>query len=84
MSARDLVLEAADARLVVRTAAGGRLGSVTVGNRELLVTSSADGTFSWGSYPMTPWAGRVRHGRFAFAGREHTLPIAMRWRWERG
>jgi aldose 1-epimerase len=29
----------------------------------------------WGSYPMAPWAGRVRHGRFRFDGIEHRLPI---------
>ena len=26
---------------------------------------------------MAPWAGRIRRGRFAFAGREHQLPLGM-------
>jgi aldose 1-epimerase len=29
----------------------------------------------WGSYPMVPWAGRIRRGRFAFDGVDHQLPI---------
>jgi aldose 1-epimerase len=29
----------------------------------------------WGCYPMVPWAGRVRDGRFRFAGGEHRLPL---------
>ena len=32
---------------------------------------------AWGSYPMVPWAGRVRRGRFLFDGNEHRLPINM-------
>ena len=31
----------------------------------------------WGSFPMVPFAGRVRHGRFTFDGRVHELPIDM-------
>jgi len=31
----------------------------------------------WGSYPMTPWAGRVRRGRFHFDGRDHELPVTL-------
>ena len=27
----------------------------------------------WGSYPMAPWVGRVRHGRFSFEGVDHQL-----------
>lgn len=29
----------------------------------------------WGSYPMVPWAGRVRGGRFHFDGTDYQLPI---------
>jgi aldose 1-epimerase len=29
----------------------------------------------WGSFPMVPWAGRIRRGRFGFDGVEHQLPI---------
>jgi aldose 1-epimerase len=31
----------------------------------------------WGSYPMIPWAGRVRKGRFMFKGGQYQLPINM-------
>ncbi len=30
---------------------------------------------AWGSYPMAPWAGRIRGGRFTFDGVEHQLDI---------
>jgi len=76
-TAEDLVLESGDSRIVVRPAHGGRIGSVIVAGHELLVTGSPDGPVSWGCYPMAPWAGRVRHGRFTFAGREHRLPLGM-------
>ncbi len=29
----------------------------------------------WGSYPMVPWAGRIRRGKFTFDGKEYQLPI---------
>jgi aldose 1-epimerase len=73
----DLVLEAAGTSLRVRPEAGGRLVSVIVDDQELLVTDDRDGPVSWGSYPMAPWAGRIRHGQFTFDGRSHQLPITM-------
>jgi aldose 1-epimerase len=72
-----IVLAAGDARAVVLPGAGARLGSVEVAGMELLVTDSPDGPIYWGAYPMAPWAGRIRHGRFSFAGREHQLPLGM-------
>jgi aldose 1-epimerase len=73
----QLVLEAGDARVVVRPQDGGRLGSVTIGGRELLVAGDPWDPISWGSYPMAPWAGRVDRGRFTFDGQIHQLPITM-------
>jgi aldose 1-epimerase len=32
---------------------------------------------AWGSYPMLPWAGRIRHGRFRFGGQTYQLPINL-------
>ena len=32
---------------------------------------------SWGCFPLVPFAGRVRHGRFTFDDREYELPITM-------
>ncbi len=72
-----LVLDAGSARAVVCPDDGGRLGSLVVDGRELLVVSSPDGPVSWGAYPMAPWAGRIRRGTFTFAGVERHLPITM-------
>jgi aldose 1-epimerase len=72
-----LLLEVEGVRVEVSPADGGRIASVQVDGHELTVTSSSDGSIYWGAYPMAPWAGRVRHGRFTFAGREHELPITM-------
>jgi aldose 1-epimerase len=57
-------------------ARGGRLAQLTVDDVALLVAYSPDlPPTGWGSYPMVPWAGRIRHGRFAFDGVEYQLPI---------
>jgi aldose 1-epimerase len=74
---RELVLEAGQARVVVRPDEGGRLGSLVIGGREVLWTADPQGLIHWGSYPMAPWAGRVRGGRFTFAGTSYDLPLGM-------
>lgn len=69
----------------VDAAAGGRLAQLRVDGVAVLVgyddvpdgLREADGRPSpkaWGSYPMVPWAGRIRHGRFTFRGQDHALP----------
>lgn len=73
----DLVLQAGDARLSISADEGGRIRSLLVGEWELLVTASPDGPIYWGCYPMAPWAGRIRLGRFTFGGRSVTLPPGM-------
>ncbi|HEX7948810.1 MAG TPA: hypothetical protein VF494_00560 [Candidatus Limnocylindrales bacterium] len=72
----DLHLEAPDVRAIIDLARGGRLASVVIDGRELLVTEGV-GRMSWGSFPMAPFAGRVRDGRFTFRGERHELPIEM-------
>ena len=72
-----LDLRAGDVRVVVRPEHGGRMGSVSIGGRELLVTGHPLGAVRWGSYPMAPWAGRIRRGQFSFNGRAHQLPLGM-------
>lgn len=56
---------------------GGRVASLRVDGLELLVAADEVGgdPMRWGCYPMVPWAGRVRDGRFTFAGAEHRLPL---------
>jgi aldose 1-epimerase len=44
---------------------------------DIIAPEPPGGGLGWGCYPMVPWAGRVRHGRFHFAGEEHHLPIDL-------
>ena len=72
--ADPLILEAGDVRATILPAEGGRVGSLIVDGRELLVTGDPD-LKRWGSYPMVPFAGRIRDGRFSFRGASHQLPL---------
>jgi len=77
VGARDrLHLSAPGVEAQVDLGAGGRLASFVVDGRELLVTEGF-GPIAWGSFPMIPYAGRVRLGRFEFRGRRYDLPIEM-------
>lgn len=71
-----LVLDAGPTSAVFDLARGARLVSLRFGDHELLVGPETDPMRS-GSYPMVPYAGRVRHGRFDFGGREYRLPITL-------
>src|ERR1700675_3650658 len=53
--------------------AGGRISSVRVDGNEVLWTDRASGAMGWGAYPMVPFAGRIRHGQFSFAGTEYSI-----------
>lgn len=66
--------EAGPARIEIDLDNGARLASLMVRGHELLVTEDAAVT-GWGCYPMAPFAGRVRHGRFTFDGRHYTMPV---------
>jgi len=74
--ATTIHLDAPGAHAVVDLAHGGRLSSFVVGGRELLVTEGL-GPIAWGSFPMAPFAGRVRDGRFTFRGDRYELAIEM-------
>jgi aldose 1-epimerase len=67
------ILEAGDARLVISPALGGRYTSLVVAGQELLVTEGAGPTL-WGCFPMAPFAGRIRDGRFTFRDRAVSIP----------
>ena len=71
-----LPLVCGDLQVDVAPEAGGRLAQVTCGGRPWLVPAQdvADVGIAWGSYPMLPWAGRIREGRFAFDGKLYQLP----------
>jgi aldose 1-epimerase len=71
-----LELAAGPCRVLLDLEAGGRLASWRVSGLELLEPRN-DGNhpFGWGSYPMVPWAGRLRRGRFSFDGTDYELPL---------
>ena len=71
-----VLLRAGDVRLTVDHLHGGRLASLRIGAREVLVTEGW-GPIDWGCYPMAPFAGRIRDGRFAFRGRDVQLPLNL-------
>jgi aldose 1-epimerase len=71
-----VVLQAGPCSVTLDLAHGGRLASWRVHGLELLEPRSADNhPFGWGSYPMVPWAGRVREGAFEVDGSHFHLPI---------
>jgi aldose 1-epimerase len=52
---------------------GGRIAQIQVGPLPLLRSDRSAGPMLWGCYPMAPWAGRVRDGRFVFDGSPRRL-----------
>lgn len=59
--------------VLVDESCGARMASFVTGGSERLVARKSD-PLAWGSYPMAPWAGRVRNGRFGWDGRTIRLP----------
>ena len=53
---------------------GARLSSLRIDARERLVTHTKNArSTAWGAYPMVPFAGRVRQGRFTHEGATYQL-----------
>ena len=74
-----LLIGDGDLQVEIAAQAGGRIAQIRHRGVEQLVGPD-DGfpaAIAWGSYPMLPWAGRIRHGRFEFAGRTWQLPVNM-------
>ena len=72
--------ESGTATVTIDATNGGRIAQIGLDGIELLIPSPAVGgrdsaSFTWGSYPMAPWAGRVRDGRFSFLGVDHKLQL---------
>lgn len=63
----------------IAPSAGGRIAQITFDQLAWLVGHSAEheAMIAWGSYPMLPWAGRIRHGRFHFQDRDYRLPVNL-------
>ncbi len=58
--------------------AGGRIAQLICDDAEWLCGPDIDSAaIAWGSYPMLPWAGRIRKGRFRFNGRQWQLPANL-------
>jgi aldose 1-epimerase len=60
--------------------AGGRIAQIRYEGVEWLVGAEEVGgsaAIAWGCYPMVPWAGRIRYGRFDFDGRSYVLPATF-------
>ncbi len=74
------ILEAGPVVAVVDPDDGCRLSSLILDGVELLghdedFPGALESPFHHGCFPMAPFAGRVRHGRFSFEGQAHRLPI---------
>lgn len=70
-------LRSGELEVALAPAAGGRIAQIRYQGVDWLV-GPEDGwpaTIAWGCYPMVPWAGRIRHGRFDFEGKPYVLPI---------
>ena len=68
-------LRAGRLEVALASSAGGRIAQLRFDGVDWLVGAN-DGwpaTIAWGSYPMVPWAGRLRGGRFDFDGNAHAL-----------
>jgi aldose 1-epimerase len=63
----------------VAPAAGGRIAGVRCDGVEWLCGYAEDNAaaIAWGCYPMLPWAGRIRDGRFRFEDRDYQLPASL-------
>ena len=77
----DVELSAADDQrevsMTITTALGGRVRQILVAGVGLLAEPTDGDPLStgWGSFPMAPWAGRIRNGRFTFLGTDVALDL---------
>lgn len=92
------LLQIAKGPLVVDVApvAGGRIAQISYRGVEQLrgYEEAGPAMITWGCYPMVPWAGRIREGKFHFQGHDyrlapglgehaiHGVGFAMEWRVE--
>jgi aldose 1-epimerase len=66
----DITLTAGDAEVTVLPGNGGRVGGLRVGGVELLRQGER-----FGCFPMVPWCGRIREGRFRDGATVHRMPL---------
>jgi aldose 1-epimerase len=70
VSELDITLTAGDAEVTVTPGNGGRVGGLRVGGVELLRQGAR-----YGCFPMVPWCGRIREGRFRDGADEYRMPL---------
>lgn len=70
MSNEPITLTAGDAEATVLPGNGGRIGGLRVGGTELLRQGER-----YGCFPMVPWCGRIREGRFSDGAVVHQMPL---------
>ncbi|MFA3877433.1 aldose 1-epimerase [Streptomyces sp. MMCC 100] len=70
MSNEPITLTAGDAEATVLPGNGGRIGGLRVGGTELLRQG-----VRYGCFPMVPWCGRIRDGRFSDGAVVHQMPL---------
>lgn len=70
------VLGSGPLQVTLAPAAGGRIAQIRYDGVDWLLGEDEGGpaAIAWGCYPMVPWAGRIRQGRFSFDGRPFVLP----------
>ena len=71
-----------NAQVRIDPSLGGRVVALQVEGQHLVVDRSSEvdhekSAFEWGIFPMVPFAGRVRDGRFVHNGIKHQLPLRM-------
>ncbi len=65
--------------VVVDPVDGGRIVSIIIDGFEILRDekfNTDNSIFGYGSFPMAPYAGRIRNGKFKFNGEQHQLELA--------
>ncbi|PZT68990.1 aldose 1-epimerase [Streptomyces sp. SW4] len=70
MSNEEITLAAGDAEATVRPGNGGRVTGLRVGGVELLRQGER-----YGCFPMVPWCGRIREGRFRDGATVRQMPL---------
>ena len=71
-----MLLTAGNDSIRIAPSEGGRLASFTLSGLDVIVPENPE-PLDWGCYPMAPWAGRIRNGRFTWEGRGVQLPLRM-------
>ncbi|MCQ4212723.1 aldose epimerase family protein [Streptomyces longispororuber] len=70
MTTQETTLTAGDAEVTVAPGNGCRVSSLKIAGTELLRQGDR-----YGCFPMVPWCGRIRDGRFRDGGRTYQMPL---------